>query len=211
MRGMLKEHCRRVPLEDCLYTSGLFGPLFETGPASEISWGKATHGSSLRTFAPHCYWLAMPGHPWTTKEQDAFLHTFDNDFLREQDARMLETWFPTVYDKFLDKWPEEDPDEEIEVLIKSKLVRRTRLQVKKDVSTDNCTCNYTSSPVHRRYTIGSSTTASPRAKASFSALERSRGLFKATRPTSGSPARPSSRSWIRSTTHIATRCPRARK
>lgn len=79
----------------------------------------------------------MPGHPWTTKEQDAFLHTFGNDFLREQEAQMLETWFPTIYDQFLQRWPEENPDEEIEVLIKSKLVWRTRLWVKKDVSTND--------------------------------------------------------------------------
>lgn len=76
----------------------------------------------------------MPGKPWTTAAQDAFLHSFDKKFIEKQEEGTLESWFPTVYEQFLEKWPEQDPDELISVRLRGKDVMQTRLQVRKQVS-----------------------------------------------------------------------------
>lgn len=46
----------------------------------------------------------------------------------------MEDWFPTVYDKFFERWEEENPEELVEVTVKGKTVLKPRLQVKKEVS-----------------------------------------------------------------------------
>lgn len=127
----------------------------------------------------------MPRIPWTTPAQDKFLQGHGSTFLQKQEAGTLEGWFPSLYELYFAEWPEADPDVEVEVKLRGKLVMQTNLQVRKSVSGCSSTMHY-DSPASREFTIGSTITVNQLRPGGFSASGTSLEFFSPTRLTNAS-------------------------
>lgn len=80
---------------------------------------------------------SMPNRTWTSGTQSVFLRGFQVDFERAREADELSTFFPPLYQKWFDKFPESDPtaDEitkaggDAEVAAERKLKKRRKVGI----------------------------------------------------------------------------------